>query len=97
VRIVVQMGPEFFWMEELINLVESCASSGLYALLKREDERFVTEHAYENPVFVEDLVRAVTVKLEARGGFPWFTVEAENQESIHLHEAYAFIERGRKV
>jgi GTP cyclohydrolase I len=96
VRLTVQMGKDFFWMEELIELVESCGSGGLYALLKREDERWVTEHAYENPVFVEDLVRAVTVKLEERGGFPWFTVEAENQESIHLHEAYAFIERGSK-
>lgn len=97
VRLTVQMGKEFFWMEELISLVEDCASSGLYSLLKREDERWVTEHAYEHPVFVEDLVRAVTVRLEDRGGFPWFTVEAENQESIHLHDAYAFIERGRKV
>jgi len=84
-------------MEELITLVEECSSGGLYTLLKREDERYVTEHAYENPVFVEDLVRAVTVRLEARGGFPWFTVEAENQESIHIHDAYAFIERGQKV
>jgi GTP cyclohydrolase I len=97
VRVVVQMGKDFFWLEDLVSLVETCASGGLYALLKREDERFVTEHAYENPVFVEDLVRAVTVKLEAAFTFPWFTVEAENQESIHLHEAYAFIERGQKV
>lgn len=93
-RIKVQTGERFFWMEDLIELVESCASSDIHTLLKREDERWVTEHSYENPVFVEDLVRSVTVKIEALGLFPWFRVEAENMESIHLHEAYACIERG---
>lgn len=93
-RIKVLAGEKFFWMEDLIELVESCASSDIFTLLKREDERFVTERSYENPVFVEDLVRAVTVRLDALGLFSWFRVEAENMESIHLHEAYACIERG---
>ena len=86
---------EFFWMEDLIELVESHASSGLYTLLKRVDEKFVTEHAYNNPVFVEDLVRAVTAEVEQQFRFPWFSVEATNQESIHNHDAYAYVERGR--
>lgn len=86
---------EFFWMEDLIALVESCASASLYSLLKRVDEKYVTEHAYDNPVFVEDLVRNVTIAVEERYTFPWFSVEATNQESIHNHDAYAYVERGR--
>ena len=96
VRVLLQMGG-FFWIEDIIALIESCASAPLFTLLKREDERWITEHAYENPVFVEDLVREVTMRIEALGNFPWFSVEAENMESIHLHEAYASIERGNKV
>ena len=57
---------------------------------------YVTEHAYDNPVFVEDLVRNVVVAIEERYEFPWFSVEAENNESIHNHDAYAAIERGSK-
>jgi GTP cyclohydrolase I len=83
---------DFIWLEELIRLVESCGSSELYALLKREDERHVTERAYENPVFVEDLVRNVALALRDDPRINWFTVEAENFESIHNHSAYAFIE-----
>ncbi len=86
---------QFFWMEDLIELVESRASSGLYTLLKRVDEKHVTEHAYDHPVFVEDLVRGVTTAIEDRFRFPWFSVEATNQESIHTHDAYAYVERGR--
>jgi len=78
---------QFFWMEDLIELVESC--------LKRVDEKYVTERAYDNPVFVEDLVRNVTIAVEDRFSFPWFSVEATNQESIHNHDAYAYVERGR--
>ena len=85
---------DFFWIEDMIALVEGCASAPLYTLLKREDEKYITELSYNNPVFVEDLVREVTVKLEELGNFPWFSVEAENMESIHNHEAYAYIERG---
>ncbi len=80
------------WIEDLIAIIESCASSELYALLKREDEKAVTEMAYENPVFVEDLVRNVAVKLRAHPDVTWYRVEAENQESIHNHNAYACIE-----
>jgi GTP cyclohydrolase I len=93
VRAKVKLGP-FFWIEDVIEIIEDSASSGLYTLLKREDERYVTEHAYDNPVFVEDLVREVCVRLEELDHFPWFSVEAENAESIHNHEAYAYVERG---
>lgn len=82
-----------FWMEELIELIEASASSPLYALLKRPDEKFVTEHAYDNPRFVEDLVREVSLRLEADERVRWFSVAAENMESIHNHEAWATIER----
>ncbi len=80
------------WIEDLIQLVESCASSELYALLKRPDEKAVTERAYENPVFVEDLVRAVASLAQAHPDITAFKVEAENFESIHNHNAYALIE-----
>jgi len=82
------------WIEDLIALVESSASSELFSLLKREDEKAVTERAYENPVFVEDLVRNVAVKLNAHPDVTWYKVEAENYESIHNHNAYASIEKG---
>jgi GTP cyclohydrolase I len=82
------------WIEDLIALVESSASSELYALLKRQDEKAVTERAYENPVFVEDLVRNVALKLNAHPEVTWYRVEAENHESIHNHNAYASIEKG---
>jgi GTP cyclohydrolase I len=80
------------WIEDLIAIVESSASSELYSLLKREDEKSVTERAYENPVFVEDLVRNVVMKLKMNGNITWYNVEAENFESIHNHNAYAQIE-----
>ncbi len=82
---------ETIWPEELINIVEKSGSSELYALLKRPDEKFVTEKAYENPVFVEDLVRNVVTKLKSDQRIEWYEVEAENQESIHNHNAYAQI------
>jgi len=82
------------WIEEVIELIESSASSELYSLLKRQDEKAVTERAYENPVFVEDLVRNVALKLNARPDVTWYKVEAENFESIHNHNAYACIEKG---
>jgi len=80
------------WIEDLIAIVESSASSELYSLLKREDEKLVTERAYENPVFVEDLVRNVVLKLKENKNITWYNVEAENFESIHNHNAYAQIE-----
>lgn len=79
------------WIEEVIEMVEQSASSELYALLKREDEKAVTERAYENPVFVEDLVRNVALRLNAHPLVTWYKVEAENFESIHNHNAYACI------
>jgi GTP cyclohydrolase I len=82
------------WIEDLIALVEKSASSELYSLLKRQDEKAVTERAYENPVFVEDLVRNVALRLNAHRDVTWYKVEAENHESIHNHNAYACIEKG---
>jgi GTP cyclohydrolase I len=82
------------WIEDLIALIESSASSELYSLLKRQDEKAVTERAYENPVFVEDLVRNIALKLNRHREVTWYKVEAENHESIHNHNAYACIEKG---
>ena len=81
------------WIEDVIKMIENCASSELYSLLKRPDEKAVTERAYENPVFVEDLVRAVASRSNAEPNITWFRVEAENFESIHNHNAYALIEK----
>ncbi len=81
------------WIEDVIAIIEASASSELYSLLKRQDEKAVTERAYENPVFVEDLVRNVALKLNAHPDVIWFKVEAENAESIHNHNAYASIEK----
>jgi GTP cyclohydrolase I len=80
---------KFFWIEDLIALIEDSASSDLYALLKRPDEKFVTERAYERPRFVEDLVREVGTRLRADANFTRWEVEAESFESIHAHSAYA--------
>ncbi len=77
--------------EEIIRLIETSGSAELYAILKRPDEKFVTEQAYENPVFVEDLVRNVVTKLKNDERITWYEVEAENHESIHNHNAYALI------
>jgi len=81
------------WIEDVVGMVERSASSELYALLKRQDEKAVTERAYENPVFVEDLVRNVALKLNAHPEVTWYKAEAENFESIHHHNAYACIEK----
>jgi GTP cyclohydrolase I len=76
-------------------MMELCGSSPVYSLLKRVDEKFVTEKAYENPKFVEDIVREATEKMMADERITWFSVEAENFESIHKHSAYACIERDK--
>ena len=82
----------FVWMEDVIEAVEGCASAPLFALLKRSDEKWVTEHAYDNPKFVEDLVRDVVIAVrELPGEVSWVRVRAENQESIHNHAAYGEI------
>ncbi len=83
---------DFLWVEELIELVETEASSELYGLLKRPDEKRVTERAYDNPKFVEDIVRDVAQCLEGDTRLTGYTVEAENFESIHNHSAYAMIQ-----
>ncbi|MCI0472755.1 MAG: GTP cyclohydrolase FolE2 [Ignavibacteria bacterium] len=83
---------ETVWFEDIIKYVEESASCELFTLLKREDEKYVTEKAYENPVFVEDLVRNVVLKLQDNKNILWYSVEAENFESIHNHNAYAMIE-----
>jgi GTP cyclohydrolase I len=82
------------WIEDLIEIVEKSASCELYSLLKRPDEKAVTEKAYENPVFVEDLVRNVAVDLEQMPEVSGYSVEVENLESIHLHNAFARIRKG---
>jgi GTP cyclohydrolase FolE2 len=82
-------------IEELVSIAERAASCELYGLLKRADEKFVTERAYENPKFVEDLVRDIAVTLNAESRLRGFTVEAENFESIHNHSAYARIARNK--
>ncbi len=85
---------ETVWIEDVIALVEQTASCELYSLLKRPDEKHVTERAYDNPVFVEDLVRNAATALNALPQVTWYKVEAENFESIHNHNAYAYIEKG---
>jgi GTP cyclohydrolase I len=87
---------KFVWIEDLIKLVEDSASCDVYSVLKREDEKYVTEKAYQNPKFVEDVVRDIAEKLERNNDIVWFAVEAENFESIHNHNAYAYIERHKE-
>lgn len=82
---------KFTWIEDLIEIAEASASSPVYALLKREDEKLITERAYENPRFVEDIVREVALRLDRLPGLRFYTVEAVNFESIHNHSAYAVI------
>jgi len=82
----------FVWIEEIIDLVEKEASCELYGLLKRPDEKFVTERAYDNPKFVEDMVRDVAARLNQDDRISAYIVESENFESIHNHSAYALIE-----
>jgi GTP cyclohydrolase I len=84
----------FVWIEDLIDRVEDQASSELWGLLKRPDEKYVTEHAYDNPKFVEDMVRDVAAELNADPRIEAYVVESENFESIHNHSAYAMIAKG---
>jgi GTP cyclohydrolase I len=83
----------FVWIEELIEIVEQEASCELYGLLKRPDEKYVTERAYDNPKFVEDMVRDVAARLNQDDRISYYIVESENFESIHNHSAYALIEK----
>jgi len=88
---------EFVWIEEIVDLIEKQASSELYGLLKRPDEKYVTERAYDNPKFVEDMVRDVAAVLNLDERITRYVVESENFESIHNHSAYALIERDKKA
>jgi GTP cyclohydrolase I len=81
------------WIEDMIVLVETSASCELYSLLKRPDEKAVTERAYDRPVFVEDLVRNIAARSNRERNIRWYRVEAENFESIHNHNAYALVEK----
>jgi len=86
---------KFIWIEDIVRLVEESGSSEVYSVLKREDEKFVTEKSFENPMFVEDVVREIARKLESDPNITWFSVDSENFESIHNHSAYAYIERDK--
>lgn len=86
---------DFVWIEELIDIAERQASCELYGILKRPDEKYVTERAYDNPKFVEDLVRDIAAELNADDRIEYYQVESENFESIHNHSAYALIERDK--
>jgi GTP cyclohydrolase I len=84
------------WIEELVTLLEKAASCPVFAVLKRPDEKWVTERAFENPKFVEDIVRDLAMGLEKEKRITWFSINSENYESIHSHNAYAEITRGRR-
>ena len=87
---------EHVWIEEIVQLVEAQASCELFGLLKRPDEKYVTERAYDNPKFVEDMVRDVAAKLNGEDRIGSYVVESENFESIHNHSAYALIENAKR-
>ncbi len=87
----------FVWVEDLIDLVEKQASCELYGLLKRPDEKYVTERAYDNPKFVEDMVRDVAAQLNLDPRVDAYVVESENFESIHNHSAYAMIKKDKTI
>ena len=86
---------KFVWIEDIIKTIESASSCEVYPLLKRPDEKYVTEKAYNNPMFVEDMVRDLFQRLQKDTNITWFTIEAENMESIHNHSAYAYVEKYR--
>jgi len=88
---------EHLWIEELVEIVEAQASCELYGLLKRPDEKYVTERAYDNPKFVEDMVRDVAARLNAERRIDAYVIESENFESIHNHSAYALIENEKRL
>ncbi len=93
-RIAVRLC-KFVWLEEFIDIAEAAGSSPVYPLLKREDEKYVTETAFANPAFVEDVVRNVGLALLNHPAVIWFKVEVESHESIHAHNAYACIEHSK--
>jgi GTP cyclohydrolase I len=84
------------WIEDLVRIMESAASAPVYAVLKRPDEKFVTEQAFDNPKFVEDIIRDLAVALNKEDKVLWYSIQSENFESIHNHNAYAMIERDKR-
>lgn len=92
ISITVRMN-KLIWIEDIVKVAEESASSPVYSLLKREDEKFVTEAAYLNPRFVEDAVREVSLKLDQLEGVVWYSVHVESIESIHNHNAFAYTEK----
>ncbi len=92
VRLAVRFS-KFVWIEDLVELIENAASCDVYSVLKRPDEKYVTEKAYGNPKFVEDVVRDIANLMNKDANITWFKVDVENFESIHNHSAYACIER----
>jgi GTP cyclohydrolase IB len=87
---------DLVWIEDVVRLVEDSASAEVFALLKREDEKFLTEQAYARPRFTEDLVREVALQLEGIHAVSWYAVGGESLESIHAHSAFAFLKRDKK-
>ncbi|MGM0452276.1 MAG: GTP cyclohydrolase FolE2 [Thermodesulfobacteriota bacterium] len=87
---------KFIWIEDMIELVEGAASCDVYSVLKRSDEKYVTEKGFSNPKFVEDIVRDVALALQADKNITWFDIGVENYESIHNHNAYAYITSGEQ-
>ena len=87
---------DFIWIEDLVYAIEECGSSQVYSLLKREDEKFVTEQAYNTPRFVEDVLRDVAVDLEAEDRITWYSIRVASSESIHNHDAFASLEREKE-
>jgi GTP cyclohydrolase I len=85
------------WIEDLVKIMEGAASAPVYAVLKRPDEKFVTEQAFNNPKFVEDIIRDLAVALNKEERVLWYSIQSENFESIHNHNAYAMIERDKRV
>jgi GTP cyclohydrolase I len=87
---------KMLWIEDLVKIMEGAASAPVYAVLKRPDEKFVTEQAFDNPKFVEDIIRDLAVALDREDRVTWYQIESENFESIHNHNAYAMIERDKR-
>jgi GTP cyclohydrolase IB len=95
VRVRLEAG-QHLWIEELFGMIEQCASTQVFSVLKRPDEKWVTERAYENPKFVEDIVRDMAVMLNSDDRIVWYECFSENFESIHNHNAFAFITRDKR-
>ncbi len=94
--VTVKLQPnDHIWLEEVIEFIESSASCALFPVLKRPDEKWVTETAYENPRFVEDMVREVALKFDSDPRIQSYEIEVENEESIHAHNAYAYLKRAK--